>query len=174
MILNFAFQLAASAFQGRRFAPLELARPRGPGLGAAGRLQRAKQRVVRKPVTLLFDEPPQICAFGILEPGLKAPESLAQAPLAIANRRWKVRVSRAFEGSWVQHLPELEQPALDEHLQAQQQRAAGESRRAVVRRCASAERADRQHLPVTLTRADQKIHEQSSLGSQIPDAVRTG
>src|SRR5450755_2950441 len=123
---------------------------------------------------LLFTETRELRALAVPEPRLETPEGFAQTPLAIAKRRREARVAGAVEPSRIQHFIRLEEPAIDERLQAQEQRTAREGRRAVVRRRARAEWADRQHLPIALTCTGQKIHEKASLRSQIPDAVWTG
>ena len=66
----------------------------------------------------------------------------------------------------------IEITALHERVETDQQRIAGESREALIRRVPIASRAQRQNLPDALAGIAQKVGEAMCLGPQFADAVR--
>ena len=71
-------------------------------------------------------------------------------------------------------LDAVEPAARDQRLQRHHQRAAGERRRALVRRVAGADRRRRQPLPQALPRTRQPVDEAVGVGPEVADAVRPG
>ena len=89
---------------------------------------------------------------------------------------WRRRSARAPQsqeaGRRGQVRRSVEQAVFDQVAQAHEPFAAGERRRAIVRRIAAAGRHDRQHLPQTLTGARQEAQELVRLGPEIAVTMR--
>ena len=68
----------------------------------------------------------------------------------------------------------LEQTLIAQALKTQQQRVAGKSGEALVRRIAVSGGIQRQHLPQLLSSGDEEVREFVSAGAKITDAEATG
>src|SRR6187431_155409 len=107
-----------------RLSSLEFARPGRPGRATTCGFERAKQRVVRQPMALLFAKALEFRAFTVPDSCLKTREGAPQAAFAVAHGRGKTRVACALESTRIADLAGFEQPAVDQDFEAYQERAA--------------------------------------------------
>ena len=151
------------------FSEFQIFFPGVPGFAAVFFFQRHKQRVVRQPPVVLRPESGEP-AVGVPVTAEGQPQNLQ--PLA-ANPA-EIQVCRIIAPVKGIKLLMVQQSFLRQKLQIDQKMVSGKGGKALVRRISVARGAQRQNLPVTLSRAFQKVNECIGILTHGADTMAAG
>ncbi len=159
--------------QRRRFAAHQRARPRRPLGPVVGLAQRHEEREVLEPAGVGGNEGVVVgarLAVGRVEEARRSRLQPAHAP-----GHGRGEVDPVVGHGDVRGERRLGEPATRvQRVQVDQQRVAGESRRARIGAVAGADQPERQHLPPGLPGAHQPVDEAIGLGAEVAAAMRAG